>query len=82
VPRAWTRLGLIGGPLIISSGTVVMLGGDHGAGTFQGLATIPEGLWELFLGVYCTVCGFRPDAPILSESARDTSVTDPAWSST
>ena len=69
VPRAATWLGLVGGPLIIISGTVVMFGGDHGAGSFQGLATIPEGLWELFLGVYCTIWGFRRDAPILSGAA-------------
>src|SRR5512133_1888603 len=68
VPRRGTWLGLIGGPLIIISGTVVMFGGDHGAGAFQSLATIPEGLWELFLGVYCTIWGFRRDAPILSGS--------------
>ncbi len=68
VPRAWTWLGLVGGPLIIISGTVVIFGGDHGAGAFQGLATIPEGLWELSLGVYCTIWGFRREAPILSDS--------------
>ena len=34
----------------------------------QGICTIPEGLWELFLGVYCTVWGFRKDASILSEA--------------
>jgi len=28
VPRAWTWLGLVGGPLIIISGTVVMFGGN------------------------------------------------------
>ena len=39
-------------------------------GTLQGLATIPEIVWELFLGVYCTIWGFRRDAPILSESVR------------
>jgi hypothetical protein len=44
------------------SGTVVMFGGDHLSGTFQGLATIPEGLWELFLGVNCTIWGFKRDA--------------------
>jgi hypothetical protein len=66
VPRRVTWLGLVGGPLIIISGTVVMFGGDHGVGSFQGLATIPEALWELFLGVYCTIWGFRRDAPILS----------------
>ncbi len=69
VPRPATWLGLIGGPLIIISGTVVMFGGDHGSGTFQGLATIPEAAWELFLGVYCTIWGFRRAAPILSRSA-------------
>jgi uncharacterized protein DUF4386 len=68
VPRRVAWLGLVGGPLIIISGTVVMFGGDHGAGSFQGLATIPEGLWELFLGVYCTIWGFKSDAPILAES--------------
>ena len=70
VPRPWPWLGLIGGPLIIISGTAVMFGGGHPSGALQGFATIPEALWELFLGVYCTIWGFRRDAPILSESAR------------
>jgi hypothetical protein len=65
VPRAWTWLGLVGGPLIIISGTVVMFGGGHPSGSLQGIATIPEFLWELFLGLYCTFKGFRPSAPIL-----------------
>ena len=68
VPRAWTWLGLVGGPLIIISGTAVMFGGGHPSGALQGLATIPEAVWELFLGVYCTIWGFRSDAPILSRS--------------
>ena len=33
--------------------------------------TIPEGLWELSLGVYCTLKGFRPSAPILQADARE-----------
>jgi hypothetical protein len=74
VPRRATWLGLVGGPLIIVSGTVVMFGGDHGGGSFQGLLTIPEGLWELFLGVYCTIWGFRRDAPILSAGSSTPSV--------
>ena len=67
VPRAWTWLGLVGGPLIIVSGTIVMFGGNPASTTLKGPASIPEALWELFLGVYCTVWGFRKDAPILSE---------------
>jgi hypothetical protein len=72
VPRPWTWLGLIGGPLIIASGTAVLFAGDHASNTLnslQGLATIPEAVWELVLGVYCTIWGFRRDAPILSENA-------------
>ena len=72
VPRRATWLGLIGGPLIIASGTAVMFAGDHPDNTLhslQGLATIPEALWELFLGVYCTFWGFRRNAPILAGSA-------------
>jgi hypothetical protein len=68
VPRRAAWLGLIGGPLIIVSGTAVMLGGDDPSDTLrslQGLVTIPEFLWELFLGVYCTFKGFRPSSPIL-----------------
>jgi hypothetical protein len=71
VPRAWTWLGLVGGPLIIISGTVVMFGGNPATSTLKGPASIPEALWELFLGVYCTIWGFRPDAPILRADARE-----------
>jgi hypothetical protein len=45
VPRRAAWLGLIGGPLIIVSGTAVMFSGDHPSDTLhslQGLATIPE----------------------------------------
>ena len=73
VPRRAAWLGLVGGPLIIVSGTAVMFTGNDPSSTLrslQGLVTIPEFLWELFLGIYCMIWGFRRDAPILSESAR------------
>jgi hypothetical protein len=72
VPRNACWLGLIGGPLIILSGTAIMFSGNHPSSTLrslQSIATVPEFLWELFLGVYCTIWGFRRDAPILSRSA-------------
>ena len=74
VPRRACWLGLIGGPLIIVSGTAVMFTGNDPSNSLQSLqaiVTIPEFLWELFLGVYCTVWGFRRDAPILAQSAPD-----------
>ena len=73
VPRRMCWLGLIGGPLIIVSGTALMFGGNHPSHTMhslQAIVTIPEFLWELSLGVYCTIWGFRGDAPILSRTAR------------
>jgi Domain of unknown function (DUF4386) len=70
VPQRMAWLGLAGGPLIIASGTAVMFGLDYPGGTLQGLATIPEGLWELSLGVYCTVKGFKPSSPLLRPDAR------------
>ena len=72
VPRKAAWLGLIGGPLIIITGTAIMFGGNHPSSTLhslQGIATVPEFVWELFLGVYCTIWGFRRDSPILSRSA-------------
>ena len=63
VPRKATWLGLIGGPLIIVSGTLVLFGVGDPGGTVQGLATIPEAVWELFLGVYCTTQGLQAFVP-------------------
>lgn len=71
VPRKMAMLGLVGGPLIIISGTLVMFGVADPGGTLQGIATIPEALWELSLGIYCTVKGFRPSSPILQADARE-----------
>jgi hypothetical protein len=68
VPRPLAVLGLVGGPLICISGVAVMFGLIDQGGTAQGLATIPEFFWELGLGIYLTVKGFRP-SPILEEDA-------------
>ena len=60
VPRRMAMLGLIGGPLICITGIAVVLGWiDHGS-PVVGIATVPEFLWELSLGIYLTVKGFRP----------------------
>jgi hypothetical protein len=73
VPRRAAWLGLVGGPLIIVSGTAVMFTGNDPSSalrSLQGLATIPEFFWELFLGIYCMIWGFRRDAPILSGTVQ------------
>ena len=84
VPRKVCWLGLIGGPLIFVSGTAVMFTGNHPGNTLhglQGIATAPEFIWELFLGVYCTFKGFRPSSPILQADARDERSAMPAAAS-
>src|SRR5215203_1011721 len=62
VPRGMAVLGLIGGSLIIASGVGVMFGVIEAGGVVQGLATIPEALWELSLGIWPIVRGFNPSA--------------------
>jgi hypothetical protein len=69
VPRQLAILGLIAGPLICISGVAVMFGADQPSGTLQGIATIPEFLWELSLGLYPLIWGFKA-APVLAGSSR------------
>jgi hypothetical protein len=69
VPRWMAWLGLIGGPLIILSGIGALFDLWDAGSPVQGIATVPEFLWELSLGIYCAVWGFRRDAPILSRPA-------------
>src|SRR3954451_8339968 len=74
VPRRAAVLGLIAGPLISVPGTAILLTGNDPSDalrSLQGVATIPEFLWELFLGVYCTFKGFRPSSPILRNTGED-----------
>jgi hypothetical protein len=58
-------LGLIGGPLIIISGTLVLFDVIEPGSGAQIIATVPEFFWELSLGIYLMVKGFKP-SPIIS----------------
>jgi hypothetical protein len=62
MPRGLAVLGLIGGPLIIATGVGAMFGIIEPGGAVQGIATIPEALWELSLGVWPIVMGFNASA--------------------
>jgi hypothetical protein len=69
VPKRMAMLGLVAGTLIIISGIAVMFGVAQQGGPLQGLATVPEFIWELFLGIYPLVWGFNAAAPVLSGSS-------------
>jgi len=64
MPRGLTILGLIGGSLICITGLGVVLDVFARGGTVQAIATIPEFAWELSLGIYPIVKGFKA-SPIL-----------------
>jgi hypothetical protein len=66
VPRGMAILGLIGGPLLMATAIAVMFDLDERGGVLQSIATIPEFIWELSLGIYCIVKGFRSSSPILA----------------
>jgi hypothetical protein len=70
VPRGMALLGLIGGPLLIVSFVAVLFGVYEQVSLPSAIATIPEFLWELSLGIYLVVKGFLP-SPIIEGYARD-----------
>ncbi|HKP90498.1 MAG TPA: DUF4386 domain-containing protein [Thermoleophilaceae bacterium] len=64
MPRGLAILGLVAGPLICITGMLVVLDVIEKGGAVQAIATAPEFMWELSLGIYPIVKGFRP-SPIL-----------------
>jgi hypothetical protein len=63
--------GVVGGPLLAASGIAVLMGAIPQAGAVQGIATIPEVVWEAFLGLWLTFKGFKAAAPILAPASRE-----------
>jgi hypothetical protein len=69
MPRGLTWLGMIGGALQSLAGIGVLFDLYDAGGPVQGIATIPEIIWELSLGIYPLVWGFK-SSPILAEEGR------------
>jgi hypothetical protein len=63
VPRFIPVLGLIGAPLLLTSVIAIVFGLNSLTSVWHGLATAPIFVWELSLGIYLIVKGFKP-API------------------
>jgi hypothetical protein len=62
VPRFLSIFGLIGGPAVLASGLAVVLGAIDAGSGLQVIATLPEFIWELSLGVWLLVRGFNAPA--------------------
>jgi hypothetical protein len=59
VPRVLPVLGFIGAPLLVASSLATMFGANEYGSAISGLAALPIALWELSLGIYLVVKGFR-----------------------
>jgi Domain of unknown function (DUF4386) len=60
VPRVIPAIGLIGGPILIIVVLAMLLGGRVPPPSWASLAAVPVAAWELSLGVWLVVKGFRP----------------------
>jgi hypothetical protein len=70
VPPRVALLGLIGGPVLILSFVMQLIGLYKNGQGPSGLLTLPEAAWELFLGIYCAWKGFRLASPIAQPQAE------------
>ena len=70
VSRRMALFGVVGGPLLAASGIAVLMGVIPQGSAVQGILTIPEIIWEAFLGLWLTFKGFK-SSPILAPDSRE-----------
>jgi hypothetical protein len=68
VPRIIPTIGLIGAPLLLTASVLTFFGLNSQTGAWSALATVPIAVWELAVGVYMTLKGFRP-SPITTPTS-------------
>jgi hypothetical protein len=68
VGRRMALVGVVGGAMLATSGAAVLLGVIPQGGAVQAIATIPEIIWEAFLGLYLLFRDFKP-SPIIAGAA-------------
>ena len=71
VPRVIPVLGLIGGPLMVSSALGQVLGINEQVSAWSLIALLPIFAWELSLGLYMAIKGFKPSAPLMVAAAAE-----------
>lgn len=78
VPRLIPALGLIGGPLMISSVIGQIIGINEPISVWSGIALLPIFAWELSLGLYMAIKGFKPSSPLMVAAAARSGSPDGA----
>lgn len=74
VPRWIPTLGLIGAPVLFTSTMVTYFGGWEQVSAPAMLLVLPIATWELSVGIYMAVKGFRPPQPIAHDAVVEATV--------
>ena len=73
VPRVIPLMGLIGGPLLISSAIGQVIGINEQYSAWSAIAVLPIFLWELLLGLWLVFKGFRT-VPVIAPESREQAI--------
>ena len=76
VPRRFAQFGIVGGSLALVTALLVLFGAYDQSSGESFILTLPEAIWELSLGIYLIVKGFKPSA-ILYDDGRHAGVDGP-----
>ena len=76
VPRRFAQFGIAGGSLALVTALLVLFGAYDQSSGASFILTLPEAVWELSLGIYLIVTGFRPSR-VLYDDARHAGVDGP-----
>ena len=72
VPRPWAVFGLVAGSVCLVGATARLFTTNGHTSTVTTMLAVPEIVWELFLGIYCTFKGFRASATLDDPTLRAT----------
>jgi hypothetical protein len=76
VPRRFAQFGIVGGSLALVTALLVLFGAYDQISGPSTILTAPEAIWELSLGIYLIVKGFKP-SPVLYDDGRHAGVDGP-----
>jgi len=76
VPRRFAQFGIAGGSLALITALLVLFGAYSQSSGASFVLTLPEAAWELSLGIYLIVKGFKP-SQVLHDDGRHTGVDGP-----
>ena len=76
VPRRFALFGIVAGSLALVTAILVLFGAYDQISGPSTILTFPEAAWELSLGIYLIIKGFRPDARLFERDPRDPRAND------